>query len=263
MEWGKANFELVMDKRYGGLNPVQFGRESCAPLHSFGPAVRNYWLLHYVVSGKGKFTREGQTYAVESGQCFVIPPQCKTYYEANEKEPWEYLWVGFTTTEELPEALSEPVLTMPGLGDVFQKMAACRDFECGRSAYLSSCLWQLFALLLEQRLTVPDHIEKALTIISVEYINAITVEEIAERVGLDRSYFSSLFAERVGQTPGKYITGLRMNKAVELMTTYGQTPKITAFSVGYTDLFHFSKAFKKYFGVSPRAYIKQYREKQE
>ena len=61
---GKIMFEseIVIDYQYKGISPMQFGRENCAPGHFFGPSVRTHWLLHYVVSGFGKFEREGETY---------------------------------------------------------------------------------------------------------------------------------------------------------------------------------------------------------
>ena len=51
--------EIVIDYGYGGLNPVQFGREACAPAHAYGPAVRTHWLLHYAV-GKGNLCAGGE-----------------------------------------------------------------------------------------------------------------------------------------------------------------------------------------------------------
>ena len=76
---------IVIDQHFNGLNPMQFGHENCAPLHDFGPAVRTHWLLHYVVSGFGKFTREGVTYDIGPGGIFVIPPYMETYYQADKK----------------------------------------------------------------------------------------------------------------------------------------------------------------------------------
>ena len=99
---------IVIDQHLHGLNPMQFGHENCTPLHDFGPAVRTHWLLHYVVSGFGKFTREGVTYAVGPGEIFVIPPYIETYYQADEKQPWKYIWIGFTT-EEIPEVFLQPI----------------------------------------------------------------------------------------------------------------------------------------------------------
>ena len=52
---------LVIDKNYNALNPMQFGTRNCDASQSFGPAVRSYWLLHYVVSGQGFFDIEKST----------------------------------------------------------------------------------------------------------------------------------------------------------------------------------------------------------
>ena len=48
----------------------------------------------------------------------------------------------------------------------------------------------------------------------------------------------------------------KAEKAAELLTVYGQSPSTAGISVGYPDLYHFSKIFKKHFGVSPREYQK-------
>ena len=78
---------IVIDSHFPGLNPMQFGSEECAPGHFFGPAVRTYWLLHYVTSGKGTFTRDGVTYQLQAGDLFVISPYLETYYEADQNSP--------------------------------------------------------------------------------------------------------------------------------------------------------------------------------
>lgn len=249
--------EIIIDNHYGGLNPVQFGHENCEPSHAYGPAVRTHWLLHYVAAGFGRFTRESVTYKVGPGQIFVIPPYLETYYEADKERPWQYIWIGFTTEEELPEMLYQPVIFCPDAGEIFNEMMSCSSMENGRSAFLSGCLWKLMAALLERGKPKSDYIEKALNCMHSEYAQGITVKEIAGRLGLDRSYFSTIFSERVGTAPGEYLGNLRLNKAAELMTAYGERPSTAAFSVGYADVCHFSKVFKKHFGVSPREYCKK------
>ena len=80
--------EIIINRQFPGINPLTFGYEDCEPSHSFGPAVRTSWLLHYVVSGTGTFTREDQTYALRAGDVFVIPPYVQTSYEADAETPW-------------------------------------------------------------------------------------------------------------------------------------------------------------------------------
>lgn len=253
-----SNFhnEIVIDMNYGGLNPVQFGYETCDPSHSFGPAVRTHWLLHYIVSGFGVFVRQGTTHRVGPGEIFVIPPYMETYYEADRDTPWKYIWIGFTTEDELPAILSQPVINCPGAGVPFQEMFHCQNMENGRSAFLSGCLWKLMGILLEQGKPVADYIHKAIHFMHAEYVHGITVKEIADRLNLDRSYFSTVFSQRMGASPQEYLINLRLTRAADLMITHGESPSTAAISVGYPDLYHFSKIFKKHFGLSPRAYIK-------
>ena len=250
---------IVINHRYPGLNPVQFGYENCAPCHSYGPAVRSEWLLHYVVSCFGSFRRDGKTYHIGPGEIFVIPPYAETYYEADREKPWYYIWIGFSTDAALPEPFSKAVIRCPGVGEVFDRMRRCETMDSGKSAYLSGCLWELLSVILESGKERTGYIEKALAVMHAEYMNGVSVGALAARLGMDRSYFSTLFKASVGVPPGVYLTNLRLEKAMELMTAYGESPTIAAASVGYADLFTFSKAFKQKFGAAPREYLKAYR----
>lgn len=252
--------EIITDHHYGGLNPVQFGYENCAPSHAFGPAVRTHWLLHYIVSGFGEFTRDGVKHKVGPGHIFVIPPYLETYYEADHDKPWKYIWIGFTTADTLPDVFSQPVISCPSAGALFDEMLSCSKMDNGRSAFLSGCLWKLMSLLLEQGKSKSDYVEKALACMHSEYMRRITIQEIADRLGLDRSYFYTLFTERIGMSPSEYLINLRLTKAAELMIDHEERPSIAAASVGYEDLFHFSKIFKKHYGMSPRSYMKKMRK---
>lgn len=251
------NFEIVINEGYPGINPVQFGYQKCDGGHFFGPAVRSHWLLHYVISGKGIFVRDGVTHHVEKGEFFVIRPFEETYYEADAIDPWYYIWVGFTADALVEEAFDAPVIRLNGAGKIFQDMRRCSELENGRSAFLTSRLWELVSRLIDKGSIRAGHIEKALSFMHSEYANGITVSSVARHLSLDRTYFSSLFKKSTGVSPVDYLTDLRLSKAAELIGVYGRSPTTAALSVGYPDYCHFSRAFKKRFGVSPRAYREQ------
>ncbi len=246
--------EIVVNRHYPGYNPYIFGYEECRPNWAFGPAVRSYWLLHYVISGKGIFEREGKRHTVRKGDIFVIPPFVETYYQADAEDPWYYTWIGFRADETLTAVFDKPVIRCPGAGKIFEDMKQCREMENGRSAFLSSRIWELHALLQDASDSIPSHVEKALSIMRAEYTTGINVNAIAARLRLDRSYFSTLFKKEVGVSPIAYLSELRLKKAAELIADYGQSPTTAAISVGYPDYCHFSKAFKQRFGCSPRHY---------
>jgi len=246
---------LITNENYSGLNPIQFGYQNCESSHSFGPAVRQHWLIHFVVSGQGIYRFQNTEYTVKAGEMFVIPPYEVTYYEADSVKPWNYIWIGFTTDKALPMKL-DAVISCPEAAGIFNEMKQCEKMSQGRSAYLSARLWDLFAQLLKSEKQPIDYVEKALHCIHSEYMEGITVEEIANRLNLDRSYFSTLFKQKTGISPGQYLLNYRMNVAASLMQKNGESVSVAASSVGYTDIFNFSKMFKKHFGVSPGKYTK-------
>lgn len=79
-----------------GLVVANCGCSKTEPLHSFGPALKPNYVIHFVLNGKGRFSIGGQKYELESGSGFLIPPGELAFYQADEQEPWTYIWVGFT-----------------------------------------------------------------------------------------------------------------------------------------------------------------------
>lgn len=85
----------------------------------------------------------------------------------------------------------------------------------------------------------------------------LNVQQLSKRVCLDRSYFSSLFKNKVGVSPGKYLLTYRMKRAADLLKNHGCSVTVTANSVGYCDVFTFSKMFKRVYGCAPHIYGKE------
>lgn len=250
--------ELILNRNYAGFNIVNCGSEECKPLHHFGPAVRQHWLLHYVTSGFGRFEKDGEIYHLQPGQMFVIPPYITTYYEADIDHPWTYIWIGFKADDKLPVELPD-ILTVPELGTLFESFKQCSGLNNGKEAFLLSKVWEMFSILLEKSDKKSDWIDIALDFINNNYHNKISITDIADKVCFERSYFSSAFKKKMRISPQQYLFKLRMEKAADLIKNGGVKPSVAAFSVGYDDLFLFSKSFKRHFGLSPREYIKSFR----
>ena len=77
------------------LSIFNCGIERCAPGQTWGPGIRDHYLIHLVLSGKGVFEVGGRTWEVSQGQLFFARPSQLIRYTADEQQPWEYSWVGF------------------------------------------------------------------------------------------------------------------------------------------------------------------------
>lgn len=86
------------------------------------------------------------------------------------------------------------------------------------------------------------------------YMNKISVDEIAKNTYLSSTYISKIFKELTGESIINYLIGIRLNKAKEILEEGYFTIQDVSKIVGYSDAFYFSKLFKKRFGCSPSQY---------
>ena len=101
------------------------------------------------------------------------------------------------------------------------------------------------------------YIQEAVTYMEQNYHRDLTVEEIAAICKLNRSYLSKLFKESMGCPPQEFLIRMRLSKATELMkTTNAPIGEVSALC-GYPNQLHFSRAFKKRYGISPREWRSQ------
>ena len=245
---------FLVNQNWKDINPMECGQERCAPGHSFGPGVRDYYILHYVLSGVGRFTVSGTTYTLHAGDIFVIRPFERIYYEADAEAPWHYVWAGFEASVPLPEALSQDVIRCPDARAVFLEMLEAGKLEQGRERCLCGRIWLLLSMLEHMESAGPrgsDYVLRAVNWMQTNYMNPVSISALAGELNLDRSYFSTLFRRQTGRSPQQYLTELRLEKARTLLLEYGYRPGEAAQAVGYADIFSFSRMFKRRYGVSP------------
>lgn len=97
-------------------------------------------------------------------------------------------------------------------------------------------------------------VRKTLKIIENEYMNNLSLANVAERVGVHPNYLSALFSKSEGTSFGSYLLRLRMQKARDLMDVTSMKVYEIAQRVGYQDYRWFSKVFKQAYGVTPMEY---------
>lgn len=101
-------------------------------------------------------------------------------------------------------------------------------------------------------------IHKVMNIIKENYMNKITLEEVAKEVSFTSQYLSKIFKEETGHTFKQYLAHVRIEKSKLLLQQDDLTQADVAYLSGYGDQSHFSRTFKKLTGLSPRSYQRSY-----
>ena len=129
--------------------------------------------------------------------------------------------------------------------------------EVGFKYKCASILYEIFAECHFQNcldFIAQSKIKKSVDFVLNNYTKDITITEIADKSFMSEVYFRKLFKKEFGVSPQQYLINLRLNYAIELMSTGYYSLKEIAKNSGYNDYKYFLTEFKKHFGVSPSTY---------
>ena len=142
------------------------GFEHCLPRHSYGPNVRNNYVIHAVISGKGILDYSGKRWESREGQIFLLFPGEETTYYADRNDPWYYCWIGFQgesaakIVESIGFSAQTPVLT---LRDVIKVESGIRKMLEARNLTLDGQLKRNAGMLEILSDMILEHTESAET----------------------------------------------------------------------------------------------------
>lgn len=254
------------------------GWERCAPGHRYGPNRRESYVIHVILGGQGTLETDGKVYHLGTGDVFLLYPGIEAWYQADNENPWEYLWMGFQGYK------AEKIMERAG----FEKNTPVHHVDCGKllKKYIdiileshelsmeeeirrNGCVRLFMAELMasNERLypeILQDHsypgsvyVEHAIEYMTHHYREKIRINELADYIGVNRSYLTDMFKKTINCSPKEYLVNLRMEEAKNLLHNTQKQINEIAEEVGYTDQLAFSKIFKQHCGMSPREYREQ------
>lgn len=269
-----------MESHHFDLKVDHCGSEVCDKDYAFGPAIRDNYVLHFIINGKGRFTIDGVTHHLAKGDLFLLPKDKLTFYQADHHEPWSYIWVGFSGSRveeilrqslldrqaflhsHLQSAILDNMLTITKLSRL--KLTTATEL------LLIGELHQLLANLLEEfpakessepQKLAKIYVHQAIKMIHSQYNTPLKVSEIADKLAISRSYLYKIFKQETGYSIKDYMLSIKMNRSCQLLLHPNLSIAEVAYSIGYQDPLNFSRTFKNFFHMTPTDYRKSQLDK--
>ena len=241
-----------------------------------------YLEICYIMTGKGRQKIDGEIYDVQEGDLFVI--NAGTFHQtlmAPDKEPFVEFFIGLTDLhfpgmpENTVQLKNGPVFHLQGdlklkIAKLCVAMVAEKDNQRFGKYYMMKTYAMQILLLILRELEEPETaeqqvrqcsfesvnrkhvVEKIIDYFEDHYADKISLDQIAENMYLSPFYISRIFKAETGDTPIRYLINVRLEHAWEILKEQKELSiQEVAARVGYEDAYHFSKLFKKKFGISP------------
>lgn len=240
-----------------------------------GPCTRDGWHLHFITSGCGYLSADGITRRLSRGQIFLLQPGVEYTYWADKTTPWSYAWIhfdGLNAAAYMEKAgfprgvyVRDSIIRPDTFSSLVEKILCIPELTFANELKRIGLLYTAIGLLVEShntqcypQQTHYDYSPKIYVQHAIDYIHKnyaqTSVSQLADYIGINRSYLTSIFKKLVGVSPQEYLLNFRMEESAKLLAESSLPVKTIASSVGYDNPLTFSKTFKTRFGCSPQNY---------
>lgn len=243
------------------------GMEKCAPDYMVRRSEFGFVGIEFVVSGRARVTIGGESFDLRPGSLFGYLPHTEITIENCGVYPLTKYFVdlhgdaarGLFDKSPLGELQVLEFSGVRWVEEIFRQMVkfgARGGAKAERSCVL---LAELMLLQLDEQEREREgwgspayqSYRKCRDLIEKQFVKMNSVAELADEVSLDQAYISRLFSRFDDESPYKKLIRLKMNQAARLLFRENVLVKNAAEAVGFEDAAHFSRVFKKTYGVSP------------
>jgi len=226
-----------------------------------------FYVVEFVAAGEGTVVLQGREHPLQPGVAFAYAPREHHVIRNRADRPMTKYFAGFVGPE--PARLLETTrlgrghpLRVRSIGDVAEMFELMlREAAQGDAVSRRLCNALVLALLLKIEQTAhpvgrarPGSVasyERIRRYIEEHHRDLRTIEEVAEACRVSPAYVSRLFRQFARLGAYQFLVRLKMNRAAEMLYDGGTMVKEVAADLGFADAFHFSRVFKRTYGVAP------------
>ena len=221
-------------------------------------SVFSCWIFYWNPQPGAEVICDGKIIKLEENTCLLIPPYTK--FATNSTQKFRQFYLHFSAPEPFDRVRRKVFLFDAGdISSQVGEIQKCSD-ENRRALLLRLLIYHHLAAIPEEDFLDPEEqimspgIRKAVECINQNLQAPLSNSELYRKAGLSRNQFYELFGKEMGMTPGRYLLNARMEYARRKLIYSDETIDEIATGSGYADRFHFSKAFKKFYGFPPGSY---------
>lgn len=219
---------------------------------------RPKWAVILKHEGETEYNQRGKKITSNGTNMVILPRGCS--YGWYCRQSGHYLIAEFDADFEHEDIYSFRLDSNERIIKAFKKL----EFKWISNAGKTECIKLLYDIILmllnSRRHYMPDtkkqKIQAALDFIAKNYTQNIKNDQLAALTSFSTVYFRKLFTELLGLPPTAYIHQLRINRAKEMLQSEFGSISDIAVSLGYANIYEFSRTFKKHTGLSPTNYLK-------
>ena len=230
----------------------------------------NSYMLFYICDGRLSLRSGSQTMVASAGQVGFL--NCHEPHEYHTIGNTEFVWLhldGSNTADFYQQAVQMHggfVFDTPYAeqikNGIYEIVFAFRNEQTLSEVRLSQKLYTLLVATVDTasqeagQAEENDTVSKAMHFIQEQYMNPISLLDVATHVNMSQFHFSRLFKKDCGYSPHEYLILTRLNRAKHLLKTTGLPVKVIAQKVGYQNVSSFTNAFTDRVGISPTLFRK-------
>ena len=228
----------------------------------------NFFELEYILEGEGEYTVDGVRYAAAPNTLFLMSPAAVHKIEHSHMKLFNVMFLSVDDGDVLPLLRAGGRMFSLTEEDarffvpLLSELVAVQERNPNYAGLLLRCILHRLTSALDGGVCPEySHVPRAMLYIREHFAEEITLNSVAEWLGISYAYLSDLFVREAGVGFKEYLDGVRLTYAKNLITMTEMTVGEVCERAGFGDYANFSRRFRSVFGMSARDMRRASRQK--